>query len=167
MALYTYKHAREKADELIKKFGFNEPPIDVRSIAAGLGIKIVELSLPLWFYGGLVLLDDKYYIALNKNLTPTQKMLTIAHEIAHHQIEHQEMDYAKTRERPFYHMEADVFAEELVMPSSLVKREAGKWYKDHRFLARLFGVDEEAMIRRMEELRLLPRGRYIWNRSYG
>lgn len=167
MALYTYKHVREKADELIEKFGYSEPPVDVRSIAMGLGIKIVELSLPFWFSGGLVLLDGQYYIALNKGLTSTQKMLTIAHEIAHHQMEHHDMSYSKNSRTPFCHVEADVFAQELCMPSVLVRREAGRWFKDHRFLARLFGVDEKAMIQRMEELELLPRRRYVWDNSFG
>ncbi len=166
MALYSHKFVKARAEELLRRFGFSEPPIDVRFIAKKLGIQIVEMTLPSWFSGALIRLDNDYYIALNKNLTSTQKMLTIAHEIAHRQMDHHDISYMKNKQRPFYHMEADVFAEELCMPEELVKREAVKWYKDHRFLARLFGVDEEAMIKRMEELKIIPRGRYVWEKTY-
>lgn len=166
MALYSYKYVRARAEELIKRFGLTEPPIDIRSIAEQLEIQVIEMTLPLWFSGALIRLDDNYHIVLNRNLTSTQKMLTIAHEIAHHQMDHHEICYMKNKQRPFSHLEADIFAEELCMPGALVKREAEKWHKDHRFLARLFGVDEEAMIKRLEELELIPRGRYVWEKIY-
>jgi Zn-dependent peptidase ImmA (M78 family) len=152
VALVTYVHHRQRAEDLVRRQGFVEPPVDVRRIAQSLSIEIIEMTLPSWFFGVLVNLENDFYIALNKGMPEHRKNFTIAHEIAHHQLHGGELAYMKNRKRDYFHREADVFAAELCMPSFMVQAEAQKWANDHRFLAESFAVSETAMIRKMEEL---------------
>lgn len=166
MPLYSHKQIREKAEKLLRQFGMDEPPIDVRKLTKLLGIEIVELSLPTWFFGALMQVENDNYIVLNKIMPEPTKVFTISHELAHHQIHPGEICYMKNRLRPYFHREADVFAAELCMPSWLVKREARKWFNDYKFLAKIFNVPETAMIRKLEELALVPKGYYAWQETH-
>lgn len=165
MPLYSHRFIREQAEKLLHQVGFDEPPIDVRKIAGKLGIEIVELSLPTWFFGALMQVENDHYIVLNKIMPEPTKVFTISHELAHHQMHPGEICYMKNRLRPYFHREADIFAAELCMPSNLVRREARKWFNDFKFLAKLFNVTETAMIRKLEELELIPKGHYAWQNT--
>ncbi len=155
MALVTYVQYRQQAEALAKEFGYLEPPVDVRAIAEGLGIEIIEMTLPNWFFGVLVNIKDEFYISLNKGMPQHRKNFTIAHEIAHHELHGEELAYMKNSKREYFHREADVFAAELCMPSEMVRSEAAKWFNDYRFLANQFGVSETAMVRKLQELQIL------------
>ena len=50
------------------------------------------------------------------------------------------------------HDDADLVAHELTMPSTMVLEQSRLWFNDFRYLARLFGVGEAAMLERMREL---------------
>ena len=160
MALVTYVQHRRQAEALIKEFGFGQPPVDLRGIAKGLNIEIVEMTLPSWFFGVLVNLEDDFYIALNKGMPDHRKNFTLAHEIAHHQLHGNELAYMKNCKRDYFHREADVYAAELCMPTFMVKDEARKWFNDYRWLARQFAVSETAMVRRLQELGILRNANY-------
>lgn len=163
MALVTYVEFRQKAEKLVQKFGFDGPPVDVRKIADGLGIEIIEMTLPSWFFGVLVNLKGDFYIALNKGMPEHRKNFTLAHEIAHHQLHGDELAYMKNCKRDYFHREADVFAAELCMPTFLVKDEARKWYNDYRWLAKEFAVSETAMVRKLQEVGILKNANYQCN----
>lgn len=158
MAIYTDVYYREKAAELVTGTGYQTPPIDVRAIAAGLGLEIIELSLPSWFFGVLMNVEGDPYVVINKMMPDHRKHFTIAHEIAHHVLHKDEICYMKNSKRSYFHREADIFAAEMCMPSEMVRAEARKWFNDHRYLASLFGVSEIAMVRKMQELGLLRQG---------
>lgn len=160
MALITYVQYRRRAEELSKGFGFLRPPVEVRKIAEGLGIEIIEMTLPNWFFGVLVNMEGDFYISLNKAMPEHRKNFTIAHEIAHHQLHGDELAYMKNCKREYFHREADVYAAELCMPSYLVKQESKKWCNDYRFLAEIFAVSETAMVRKMQELGILKNAWY-------
>ena len=156
--MYTNAYYCRQAQELVKEFGFSEPPVDLRKITDTLKIEIVEMTLPSWFFGVLLNIEGDFYITLNKAMPDYRKKFTLAHEIAHHQLHGNELAYMKNCKRDYFHREADVFAAELCMPSFMVKKEAAKWYKDWRYLAGLFGVSETAMVRKMQEIGLLREG---------
>lgn len=160
MALVTYAQYRRQAETLIKELDCGGPPVEVRRIAECLEIEIVEMTLPNWFFGVLINMQDDFYIALNKGMPDHRKNFTIAHEIAHHQLHTGDLAYMKNCKRDYFHREADVFAAELCMPTSMVKSEAGKWYNDYRWLAQLFSVSETAMVRKMQEIGLLKQGMF-------
>lgn len=163
MTLYSHRFIKEQARELLKSFNITEPPVDVYQIAHGLGLEIVEMSLPSWFFGVLTEVDNEYFIVLNKIMPESRKIFTLAHEIAHYKMHPDKIAYMKNTKRPYFHTEADVFAAELCMPTDMVKKEARQWFNDHKYLAKVFSVSEIAMVRKLEELNLIPKGRQNWN----
>ncbi len=110
MTLFSHNYIRQQANNLINQFGITEPPIDLKTISDGLGIEIIELSLPSWFFGALVEIEDEFYIVLNRIMPDTRKIFTIAHEIAHYQMHNDKIAYMKNTKRPYFHTEADIFA---------------------------------------------------------
>lgn len=166
MAFYSHQYYREKAQELVRRFGYQEPPVDVRRIAESLGIEIVELTLPIWFSGALLNVNGDFYIVLNDLLSDGRKSFVLAHEIAHHQLHTEELCYMDNCKNDYYHHLANIYAAELCMPSFMVKQEARKWFNDYKFLAKIFGTSETAMIKRLEELDLLPKGHFSWQYAH-
>lgn len=158
MPLYSHKYYREKAKNLTNQLGLEEPPVDPRRVADHLGIEILELTTPDWFSGVLLNIEGDYYIVLNSTLAPVKKSYTIAHEIGHHQLHKEELCYLQNEKKMHLQKEADIFAEELLMPARLVQKEARRWYNNPGFMARLFEVKEDLMRSRMLELGLVKSG---------
>lgn len=135
------------------------------------GLRIFRLDrLPPWLAAMLVWSDDLGgCVAINADHPPEKQRWSLAHEVAHllwdPEAEHvlDERD-AKTRDEESF---AEGFATELLLPAAGVKKRfadrcrAGKFTPIDVFaLARLFEVPFQAMARRLEELRLLPKGSY-------
>jgi len=160
--LYTYWYIRKQADELLEKIEVEGPPVDVKLIAEKLGIEIVEMTLPTWFFGTLLNIKGSYYVVINRLMPETRKKFTLAHEIAHYALHGDKLCYMKNCKRDYFHREADAFAAELCMPSAMVKKEARNWFNDYKFLARIFEVSEVAMVRKMQELGLIKGTDYTW-----
>lgn len=159
MPLIGHQHFRDKAASLLDDLGIQKPPVDVYAIADTLGIEIMELTTPDWFSGALLNIKGDFYIVLNKKLPYGRKSLTIAHEIAHHQLHKEELCYLKNETKLHLQKEADIFADELVMPAFMVKAEANRWFNNSKFLAGLFGVKEAAIKKKMVKLGIIkPNG---------
>ena len=142
----VHLHIREKAEVLVREFGFNEPPVDLSLIAEKLGIEVVEMALPLWFFGVLLNVSGDYYVVLNKSMPKVRKIFTLAHEIAHLLLHKTELCYMKNNKRDYYHRDADIFAAELCMPSFMVQKEVEiNPNRGHKHLAKVFRVGERAM----------------------
>lgn len=163
MSIYTHRYIKEQANSLIEQFKIDEPPVDVREIAKGLNVEIMEMSTDSWFYGMLTRYHDDLYIVVNKMMPESRKRFAIAHEIGHLQLHKDDFGYQRSPDKDHYHREADVFALELCIPTPLLKREAYNWFNDHKYLAHLFGTSEALMIKKMEELKLIPKGKFNWN----
>jgi Zn-dependent peptidase ImmA (M78 family) len=160
--IYTHWYLREQATKLLDELEIDGPPIDVELIIEKLGIELVEMTLPTWFFGSLLNIQGNFYIVVNRLMPETRKRFTIAHEIAHYVLHEEQLCYMKNSKRDYFHREADVFAAELCMPSKMIKKEARSWFNDYKFLAQLFGVSEVAMVRKMQELELLKGSDYTW-----
>lgn len=165
MAIVSFGRIRETASELLEQHKFVCPPVKVREIAERLGLEVVEMSLPPWFFGVLMQMEGDRYLVVNRLLSAESKNFTIGHELGHFVMHEDALCYMKNSKRPYFHREADVFAAELCMPAEMVTREAELWNYDHVFLAKRFAVTETAMIRRLEELKLIPQGYFNW--QYG
>ena len=113
----------------------------------------------------LMEMEGDRYLVVNRLLSAESKNFTIGHEIGHFVMHRDAICYMKNSKRPYFHREADVFAAELCMPAQMVRREAEVWNYDHIFLAQRFNVTVTAMIRRLEELKLIPQGYFNW--QYG
>lgn len=162
MPIYTHSYIKEEAQALLEEFNIRRAPVDVRAIAKGLGIDILEISTDQWFYGVLTRYGDDFYIAVNKVMPETRKRFAIAHELGHYQLHAHDLDYQRRPDKEYHHREADVFALELCVPTQLLVREAFSWFNDHRVLADVFGVSEPLMVKKMEELNLISKGKFNW-----
>jgi Zn-dependent peptidase ImmA (M78 family) len=160
VAIYSDTYYRKRAEELVRECGVRGAPVDTRAIAEHLGIEVVELTLPSWFFGVLMRVEGEPYIVLNRSMPDHRKRFTLGHEIAHFKLHTGEFAYMKNCKRESYHREADIFAAELCMPEFLIRQEANNWFNDYRYLAREFGVSETAMVRRLKELGLLRDGHF-------
>jgi len=166
MPIYTHLYLKEQANALLEKFNITEPPVDVRAVAEKLGVEIIEMSNDTWFYGMLTKYGEDFYIVVNKMMPETRKRFAIAHEIGHYQLHDHDLSYQRKQDKDYQHQEADVFALELCIPAGLLKREAHKWFNDHRYLAKLFNVSEPLMVKRMEELNLIAKGKHNWEYAH-
>ncbi|MBE0446676.1 MAG: ImmA/IrrE family metallo-endopeptidase [Actinobacteria bacterium] len=162
MPIYTHQYMKTQAYNIIEEFRITDPPVDVREIAKRLGIEIIEISTDSWFYGMLTRYDESLYMVINKMMPETRKRFAIAHEIGHYQLHSHDLSYQQSPIKEHYHREADVFALELCIPTPFIRREANNWFNDHKFLAGLFDISETLVIKKMEELDLIPKGKFNW-----
>lgn len=163
MPIFTHKYIKERAQELVDRFGISRPPVDVRGIAAGLGLEIVEMTQDTWFFGMLLSFHEDFYIVVNKLLSEPRKRFAIAHEIGHFELHRKDMSYTREKAKEYVHREADVFAAELCMPTKMVKRQASEWYNDYKMLAEIFEVTEIAMLDKLKELGMVRKVGFGWN----
>jgi hypothetical protein len=127
--------AREAARALLKRHGFNKPPILVRQLAAAEGLEIlVSSSLPPDLRARLV--GDTIQVAQAD--AEVVKRFSIAHEVGHHRLgtTHDQGRSVET--------EADAFAGELLVPGPMLL-EALRETTDARGLARLFNVSHQVV----------------------
>ncbi len=173
----SVRTARMQAERLVEELGKNTLPIDVREIAAALGLQVIEEDLGEGVSGLLVSKGGAAYIFVQKKNHEHRKRFSIGHEIAHHYLGHQlesgehvivDKGYfisqrgpqASTGEDPM-EIEANQFAASLLMPAKLLRERVanlgGGPLLDHDVsqLALEFEVSEQAMTIRLSTLGLL------------
>lgn len=134
------------------------------------GIRVFERPLPA-VISGACSFHREYggFILLNRNHWPERRRQTAAHEAAHGMVRPGEpavvlaTEEFLTKEDRF----CDAFGRALLMPAAAVRRKASELkgvghltVRHVLLLSAYFRVSIEAMGRRMESLRLLPRGTY-------
>lgn len=155
-----------------QRLGLGLSPISdiVSLLELDLGVRVFVRPLASGAISGLFVYDDDLgaCILLNQNHPRERRALTAAHELAHlltarRRPDVLDLDQAtQSREERF----ATHFAAALMMPASLVRRrvqdlqrETGRFSPRHLILlAHYLNVSEEALCRRLEELRLVPGG---------
>lgn len=127
-------------------------PIDVIYIAATRGITVYKRPLPDKVSGILHKFPGRSYLYLNANHTIERQRFTVAHELAHHLFDpagtylaHSEAAMTARERR------ANKYAAEILMPASEVLRCLGRNMSLQEMMAH-FGVSEEAMTRRIQEI---------------
>lgn len=177
---------RTKAKEVIKKFGLTTAPVDVRTIVKKMGILLVEAPNEDGELSGLILRNkESTLIGVNKNHHENRKRFTIAHELGHYLL-HEDKDvfvdkdenlrssvhYRKTQNGYCVkEEEANIFAAELLMPETLVRKDFNMFYEmiKERFsevterhlkiiielLSEQFQVSKQAMEIRIDTLKLV------------
>jgi Zn-dependent peptidase ImmA (M78 family) len=127
--------------------------VPVEDIVARLGIPIRYVNLPQFFTSALVSEDGMPVMIVNWAKSDLERRTALAHMLGHILIlmagdEQYPRDNAD-------HRDADMVARELVLPTSMVIEQARLWFNDYRYLARLFGVTEAAMLERMRDMGLI------------
>lgn len=165
--------ARRRAEQLLAELNVDGTPVDVVQIAQRLGVKVVELDLGE--NSGLLLRKDgKSTICVRHDDAHVRKRFTIAHEIGHFYLKHQDSGGGDVIvDRGFYisrrgvkasegvdliEIEANQFAATLLMPKRLISRAVAAYgsapllHSDVEDLASTFEVSEQAMTIRLSAL---------------
>lgn len=130
--LVRRKLIRERAEELLNRFGVKKAPVDVERLAERLGLEVAKESAADSI-SGFILRDPrrrKVLIGVNANHHENRQRFTIAHECGHfllHEGERLHVDNARGYQirlrspessagTKIDEMEANLFAAELLMP---------------------------------------------------
>ena len=162
MALYTLSYYLELVDRTLADAGITEPPIDLGPVAGRLGLPVLFVSLPRSFRGALVYEDGMPVAMVNGTVPEQNRRDTLAHLLSHVLVRLDQPELPYPREDPDHRL-ADAMAQEFTLPRSLVTDQAGRWFNDYRYLARLFAVSEGEMLSRMRELGLVNRSGPQWD----
>jgi Zn-dependent peptidase ImmA (M78 family) len=159
---------RAKANEVLTKYGFEKPPVDIFEIANSEGITLRYFTPApdtpsIEAVSGLMnKKDGAMEIFLNVLESPQRQAFTLAHELGHHYLDHNPNEVGVYRRdslyadpKPDIEQEADLFAAELLMPRELLN----KYMKDNNLtqqdvgrLAGAFGVSTSAMGFRLKNM---------------
>ena len=147
----------------VRAAGYTEPPVSLSRVAAHLGVPVRTLSLPPWFTAAHVYEDGLPAILLNPKRPDDVRRAALGHLLGHLLIVIDDAAATYPRGTRHDHHEADIMAEEFEMPGFLVRDQAQKWFNDYRYLAGLFGVTEDRMFIRMQDLGLIKSRGIIWD----
>jgi len=169
--------AARRAEELVESMGLRKPFVDVRQIAASVGLNVVEDDLGDDISGALVTNAEGTAVLVQATHHEHRKRFTIAHEIGHFVLRHHFTEgghvhvdrgnYISLRGRRASEgvdpkeIEANWFAAALLMPAEMVTKAVSRLdvtalHDQHvEQLAETFKVSQQAMTIRLSTLRLL------------
>jgi len=162
VSLRTEASYRDVAAQALARFGCDEPPVPVDDLVAAQGIPVRAVSLPQFFTAALVYEDGLPVMMLNSAKPEPERRVALAHMLGHVLLVLSGLTTSYPRQDQD-HRNADVVAQELMLPSKMVVEQSKLWFNDYRYLARLFGVSEEQMLERMRAMGLVrgPEG-VLW-----
>lgn len=160
-----------KALELLLDSNSYSNPVDLTKVTDFLGILVHQEPLEADTSGMLIIKDDEKHIVINKEHHTNRQRFTIAHELGHLKLHHQENKveqlfvdkklsvYLRSTEGEYkQEKEANAFAAALLMPKTLLQQHIEKTGVDPKdetgvtYLANAFGVSEQAMLIRLHIL---------------
>jgi len=151
VTLRTQAYYRRVAEEALAQAGVTDPPVPITRIIENLGIPVVPVNLPQFFTAATVYEDGLPTMIVNFARAEHERQSALAHMLGHVLLLMD--DSANTFPRDSAdHSEAEHIAHELMMPAVMMVEQSRLWFNDYRYLARLFGVGEGAMLERMREL---------------
>ncbi len=154
MPLKTEAYYRQIAEEALVSAGVSEPPVPVEHIIASLGIPVLPVNLPIFFTAATVNTDGLPVMVVNFAQPEPVRREALAHMLSHMLLLLEDPSNVFPRGTAD-HDDAEMLAHELTMPSTMVIDQSRLWFNDFRYLARLFGVGEVAMLERMRELGII------------
>lgn len=170
------------AQELLRSAAALSVPVDLDRVANWLGVRVHDEGLEDDVSGVLIVKGKERHILVNKAHHGNRRRFTIAHELGHLRlhdsegdrifIDHQIRVYQRVGEASSdvykqpgsltdmrQEREANMFAASLLMPAPLVMRAALERDMRDEFdvaaLAKTFGVSEQAMSIRLQQLRVV------------
>ena len=179
MAQHTSDSIERTALELLRQAGALSAPVDLDKVVAALGAKVHHETLEDEVSGVLIVKGGEKHVLVNAAHHPNRQRFTIGHELGHlvlHDgqgdrliIDKQIRVYQRVGEatsgaysapgsitKPYEEREANMFAAALLMPAPLVQHAALEHdlgdELDITALAKTFGVSEQAMFIRLQQL---------------
>lgn len=171
--------AKERAEQLLREYGVEHPPVDVRSIAERQGIQVLFNELEDEISGFIVKKGAATAIGVNAAHHSNRQRFTLAHELGHYRLhiapsENSTAVYVDAENTQVHfraelsnvvpderEVEANTFAAALLMPAEFVMHDMrDKAISVHdesaiRQLARKYGVSAQALTIRLVELGLI------------
>ena len=154
VSLKTDAYYRTIAADALERISIPEPPVPVDVLVTAFGIPIRAVSLPAFFTAATVYEDGLPVMVLNWARPEPERRRALAHMLGHVLLVLADGGNSYPRAAG-PHLEADVVAREIMLPGPMVVDQARLWFNDHRYLARLFGVEEAEMVERMRQLGLV------------
>ncbi|WP_428150908.1 ImmA/IrrE family metallo-endopeptidase [Brevundimonas sp.] len=128
------EQARQKARELVARFGVQSVPVPIDRIARGLGVTVQYAPFDGELSGMAFIKDGKPMIGINSLHTASRQRFTLAHELAHHILHREKLetdgvhvdkgilrrDSLTSEGTDESEIEANNFAAELLMPEGLL-----------------------------------------------
>jgi Zn-dependent peptidase ImmA (M78 family) len=151
VGLRTQAYFTRVAEGALASAGVFEPPVPVTKIIESLGIPIIPVNLPKFFTAATVNTDGLPAMVVNYAQPESVRREALAHMLSHLLLMLDDATNVFPRDAGD-HSDADMLAHELTMPATMVIDQSRLWFNDFRYLARLFGVGEAAMLERMREL---------------
>ncbi|KKP90412.1 MAG: hypothetical protein US57_C0002G0033 [Candidatus Moranbacteria bacterium GW2011_GWC2_37_73] len=148
----------EKVNTIIAKIGLEKLPVPLEEVAALFNIQVVPYpDFPDNVSGMIMHKEGMTFIGVNQNHPKVRQRFTLAHELGHFLMGHDDHTIVDDRfDKPINkEKEANKFASELLMPKQFIEKEI----KEHsgkigiNQLAKKFEVSEQAM-----SIRLLDTG---------
>lgn len=84
----TVKYIRDRARQILKELGIDEPPVPVRTIIEAWALRIEEVQGSASYDGELV--PEQRLIKINTNKPRTRKRYSLAHELGHWVLFHKD-----------------------------------------------------------------------------
>lgn len=162
MPLRSDAYYRGLAEKALKDAGMHEPPVPIEELAGRFGIPIRYAVMPAFFDSAIVAEDGLPVILLNANKDEYTRRKSLAHEVGHMLIVLNDPEGAYARNTG-EHTDAATVADELLTPAFMIIDQAQKWFNDYRYLARLFGVTEQEMMRKMVEMGIIHQRGTLWD----
>lgn len=149
---------RSRVKSILEKLNIENAPIPVEAAAELFSLKVIYYpNFPDSISGTIVKDEDLNVIGVNNGHPKVRQRFTIAHELGHYIMGHDEktilddsFDKPTDKER-----EANKFAGELLMPYHLLKSDIEKEKHDIPSLAKKYEVSEQAMSIRLLETGLI------------
>lgn len=149
---------RNKVTTILNKLNIDKPPIPLEKISDFFGISIINYpKFPDSVSGTIIKEEDLLAIGVNENHAISRQRFTIAHELGHYVLGHDEhkilddtFDKNSDKEK-----EANIFAAELLMPYEMLKQDLNAQAWDIPRLSKRYGVSEQAMSIRLLETNLI------------
>lgn len=161
MALRSDAYYRSLADKALKDEGLVEPPVPVEELAERYGIPVRYAVMPAFFSAAIISEDGMPVILVNSTRDEYVRRRALAHSMGHILVVLN--DTEGTYERTIGdHPDAETVADELLTPAFMVIDQSQKWFNDYRYLARLFGVSEQEMLRKMVDMGIIHQRGIQW-----
>lgn len=147
------------AADALTRCAIEEPPIPLEAIAASLAIPVRPVNLPQFFTAATVYEDGLPVMIVNWAKPEIERRAALAHMLGHLLLLLDDSGNAFPRDQRG-HEEADLVAEELLMPTGMVIDQSRLWFNDYRYLARLFAIEEQQMLAKLQDLGIVrgPQG---------
>jgi Zn-dependent peptidase ImmA (M78 family) len=170
----TRRDIEQQVKDILDEFSISSVPVPVETIARGKGLLIVETQMDPDVSGALIKNENVQGIAVNASQAPVRKRFTVAHELAHHILNHVDKDHLdwqftvirrdglSSEAEDYQEIIANFFAASLLMPKHLLRQDIERFKRfdgeirieeaDLFLLAKKYKVSEMAMRYRLQNL---------------